>query len=231
MDRVRASYDAVARRYAEEIAGELAGKPVDRALYRLFAELVGDGQRSDTDLDAPPVGDVGCGPGHVAGYLAKLGLRPLGVDLSPGMVEVARERYPALDFTVGSFAELPVADGAWAGAVAPYSIIHVDPSARPAAWTELARAVRPGGWLLVAFHIETAEQPPGSVEHAAEWWGYAVDLDFHYLQPAQIAAELVAGGFHLVSRTDREPFPGVEHQSRRCYLLARRVDATVPLAG
>jgi hypothetical protein len=26
----------------------------------------------------------------------------------------------------------------------------------------------------------------------------------------------------LVSRTDREPWPGVEHPSRRSYLLARR---------
>jgi SAM-dependent methyltransferase len=217
MDRVRVSYDAVARRYAEEIGSELAGKPVDRALYRLFAELV-----STEDEDAPPVGDVGCGPGHITAHLAGLGLRPTGVDASPGMVEVARERYPALDFTVGTFAELPVPDGAWAGAVAPYSIIHVDPDDRPAAWTELARAVRPRGWLMVAFHIETAEQPPGSVQHASEWWGHPVDLDFHYLDPVQIAAELAAGGFQLVSRTDREPRPGVEHQSRRCYLIARR---------
>jgi SAM-dependent methyltransferase len=228
MDRVRASYDAVARRYAEEIGGELAGKPVDRALYRLFAELVSDGELSDSDQDAPPVGDVGCGPGHVAGYLAKLGLRPFGVDASTGMVEVARERYPTLDFTVGTFAELPVEDGAWAGAVAPYSIIHVDPSARPAAWTELARAIRPRGWLLVAFHIETAEHPPGSVHHTTEWWGHLIDLDFHFLDPAEVAAELAAAGFRPVSRTDREPFAGAEHPSRRCYLLARRAEPTVP---
>src|SRR5690242_14421567 len=103
MDRVRASYDTVARRYADEISRELVAKPVDRALYALFAELVGTGE---------PVGDVGCGPGHVAAYLAGLGLRPTGVDLSPVMIEVARERYPALDFLVGSFAELPVPDGA-----------------------------------------------------------------------------------------------------------------------
>jgi SAM-dependent methyltransferase len=212
MDRVRASYDTVARRYADEIAGELAAKPVDRALYALFAELVGAGA---------PVGDVGCGPGHVSGYLAGLGLRPTGVDISPGMIEVARERYPALDFLVGSFAELPVPDGAWAGAVAPYSVIHVEPAERPAAWRELARAIRPGGWLLVAFHIEAADQPVGSTEHTTRWWGYEVDLDFHFLDPARLAAELAEAGYDLVSRTDREPFPEVEFASRRGYLLAR----------
>ena len=84
MDPVRASYDTIAGRYAQEIGGELAGKPVDRALYALFAELVGAGT----------VGDVGCGPGHVTAHLAGLGVRTVGVDLSPGMVAVARARYP-----------------------------------------------------------------------------------------------------------------------------------------
>src|SRR6266536_3562467 len=195
MDQVRASYDAVARRYAQEIAGELAAKPVDRALYALFAELVGSGI----------VGDVGCGPGHVGAYLAGLGLRTVGVDISPGMVEVARERYPELDFTIGSFAELPVPDAGWSGAVVPYSIIHLAPAERPAAWRELARVIAPGGWLLAAFHVEAADQPVGSTYQAHEWWGYPVELDFYYLDPEPVAAEVKKNGFEVVARTDREP--------------------------
>jgi SAM-dependent methyltransferase len=254
MDHVRASYDAVAERYAREIGDELAAKPVDRALYALFAELTGTGI----------VGDVGCGPGHVTAYLAAqlvgaatgqrlsaaqpveaatgqrlsaaqpveaatgqrssagLGLRPVGVDPSPRMIEVARKRYPGLEFAIGSFTELPVADGGWAGAVAPYSIIHVPPPDRPAAWAELARAIRTGGWLLVAFHIEETGHPAGSTQHITEWWGHPVDLDFHYLEPGQVAAELAAAGFRVMARTDREPWQDVEHQTRRSYLLARR---------
>src|SRR5437660_170585 len=133
MDQVRASYDTVAERYAEEIGRELAAKPIDRALYRLFADLTKDTRLTGNAV----VGDVGCGPGHVAAYLAELGLRPVGVDPSPGMIDVARKRYPDVDFALGSFAELPVADAGWVGAVAPYSIIHVPPHERPAAWTEL----------------------------------------------------------------------------------------------
>lgn len=210
MDAVRASYDAVARRYAEEISRELAAKPVDRALYALFADLVGSGA---------PVGDVGCGPGHVTAYLAGLGLRPHGVDVSPAMVEVARERYPALEFSVGSFAALPQVE--WAGAVAPYSVIHLDDAERPDAWRNLARVIRPGGWLLVAFHVEAVDQPTGSTQHTTTWWGYEVDLHFHFLDPAVVTRELAEAGFDLVARTDREPWPEVEYQSRRSYLLAR----------
>jgi SAM-dependent methyltransferase len=213
VDRTRQSYEAVAEQYARQIDDELAGKPVDRALYALFAELVGaDGT----------VADVGCGPGHVADHLAALGLDVVGIDASPGMIAVARRRYSAPRFDVGTFAALPAEAGAWTGAVAPYSIIHLDRDGRRAAAAELARAIRPGGWLLVAFHIDDAENAAGSVAHLTEWWGSEVDLDFYFLDPAEVTADLEAAGFTLMSRTDRKPWPRVEHQSRRCYLLAVR---------
>jgi len=224
MDPVRRSYDAVARRYAAELSGELAAKPIDRALYRMFADLVRAdrlGGRDEVGGEAPVVGDVGCGIGHITSYLAGLGLRPVGVDPSPRMLEVARQRYPDLDFALGSYTGLPVADAAWAGAVGPYSIIHVPPGERPAAWAELSRAIRPGGLLLVAFHIESATQVPGSVRHLDEWWGIPVDLDFHFIDPAHVTVELAAAGFDLLARTDREPAPGIEFPTRRSYLLVR----------
>src|SRR5258705_312305 len=63
--RTRASYDAVAGAYADALSGELADKPLDRALLDSFAELCAGGG---------PVYDLGCGPGHVACYLAERGL-------------------------------------------------------------------------------------------------------------------------------------------------------------
>lgn len=47
--------------------------------------------------------DMGCGLGDLYGYLERTG-RPVdyhGVDLTPGMIERARERYPKARFTVG----------------------------------------------------------------------------------------------------------------------------------
>lgn len=215
-DETARSYDAVADRYAREFADELAGKPVDRALYAVFAELV-------RALDPrATVADVGCGPGHVTAHLAGLELEVVGVDASPGMIATARVANPGLRFEVGTFAALPARDGEWAGAVAPYSIIHLDRDGRRTAARELARAIRTGGWLLVAFHVSDAERPAGAVRHVAEWWGHEVSLDFHFLDPTELAGDLAAAGFMLVSRTDREPWPGVEHPSRRSYLLARR---------
>jgi SAM-dependent methyltransferase len=218
-ERVRHSYDRVAQRYATELGGELAGKPLDRAMLRSLVELVGDvAETTGSDV----IADLGCGPGHVAGYLNSLGATVLGVDISPAMVEIGRERVPGVQFRLGSLLSLPFTDGELAGALAFYSILHLLPEHRADAYTEMARVIRPGGWLLVAFHTSLAGHEPGGIMHVDEWWGEQVDLDFFYLNPAEVTSGLAAAGFALMARTDREPWPGVELPSRRTYLLCRR---------
>ncbi|MGA8114454.1 MAG: methyltransferase domain-containing protein [Actinocatenispora sp.] len=209
---VRAAYDAIARAYDAQLGDELDAKPLDRALLGGFCELVGSGR----------IADVGCGPGHVTRFLAARHGDVVGVDLSPGMVAVARERAPELTFTEGSMLRLPVADDAWAGAVAMYSIIHLDAADRAVACHELARAVRPGGWLLVAFHVDSPDFATGEVNHLTDWFGESVDLDGHFLDPAEVVAELESAGFTVMTEVVRRPWPSVEYPSRRCYLLSQR---------
>jgi SAM-dependent methyltransferase len=211
VDRVAASYDLVAKRYAEEIGDELKDKPVDRAWLNLMAELTTGGL----------LADVGCGPGHVTAYLAGQGARVVGIDISRGMIEVAASTYQGIDFEFGSLLALPAGDGQWAGAVCPYSIIHLEPEQRPIAFAELARVIAPGGWLLLSFHIDDAAHGTGEIERIDEWWGEKVELEFHYLDPEMIADEVERQGFAVMAVTRRRPFPG-EHPSRRCHLLARR---------
>jgi ubiquinone/menaquinone biosynthesis C-methylase UbiE len=99
----RAAYDAIARDYHDQLGNELSGKPLDRALLEAFTELAGAGT----------IADVGCGPGHVTRFLAGRHAEVIGIDLSPGMIGLAREHAPTLAFAVGSMLQLPVADSAW----------------------------------------------------------------------------------------------------------------------
>lgn len=211
-DRTRASYDAVAERYAADFASELDHKPLERGLLDAFVALAGGGV----------VADVGCGPAHVARYLADRGARTVAIDLSPRMVEAARRVHPGLDVRVGSMTSLDVPDGAWAGAVALYSIIHLATAERAAAFAELARALRPGGWLLVSFHVSAAEHPPGTALHLARFLDADVDLTAYFLEPETVLADARAAGLALRARLDREPYPDVEYPSRRSYLLLQR---------
>lgn len=210
--QVRATYDAVALQYDRQLGGELAGKPLDRALLQAFVELVG------SDI----IADVGCGPGHVTRYLAELHTDVVGVDLSPAMIAIARNHAPDVTFNVGSMLRLAEPDAAWAGAVSLYSIIHLTPSERRTAFAEFARVIQPCGWLLLAFHVDSPEFAAGQVNHITEWFGQQVELDGYFLDPHEIVSEVTAAGFALVARTDRLPTPGIEYPSRRCYLLLQR---------
>lgn len=211
MDRIAKSYDTVAGRYAAEVGDELAGKPLDRALLGALVPMSGDG----------PLADIGCGPGHVTAHLAGLGARTVGVDLSPGMLAVARARRPDLAFAAGDLRALPFGDGVLGGALVAYAIIHLDPGARRRAFEELHRVVRPGGPLMVSFHTAHL-QHAGPVVHFGEWWGHEVDLDFHFLDPATVSAELAAAGWTPHARLERAPLPGVEAPTNRCTLLVIR---------
>jgi len=209
---VRASYDAVAAGYDAAMHDELDHKPLDRAVLQGFLDVVGDGV----------VADVGCGPGQVTGFLAARHRRVVGIDLAPLMLVVARKRRADLPVLAASMLQLPFADGALAGVAAMYSIIHLDSAGRSAACGELARVLRPGGHLLVAFHVDDADLSAGQVRHFDSWFEEAVDLDFHFLDPQDVIDDLATAGFEVTARMDREPHPGAEHPSRRCYLLAQR---------
>jgi SAM-dependent methyltransferase/ribosomal protein S18 acetylase RimI-like enzyme len=209
---VRAAYDSVAREYDAAIGDELDRKPLDRALLGAFLQLAGAGL----------VFDLGCGPGHTTRFARGLHPAVLGLDLSPEMVRIARKHDPDGGYLAASMLELPVANGLLAGAMAPYSLIHLDDEGRAAAIAELARAIRADGWLYLAFHIDSSEFAAGEVNHIADWFGKSVELEGHFLEPGAVARELEDAGFRVIANTIRQPSPGIEYPSRRCYLIAQR---------
>lgn len=203
---VRSTYDRVAAHYARSFADELDGKPFDRDLLDTFAA---------TTRGAGPVWDLGCGPGQVAAYLRARGVAACGLDLSPPMLAEARRLHPALPLVAGSMRAVPVADGALAGIVSFYAIIHLPRAEVAAALREFSRALRPGGALLLAVH-------GGAGELRTEgWFGEPVTIGATLFDGETLAATVAAAGFVGVERLEREPYPA-EYPSRRIYLRARR---------
>jgi SAM-dependent methyltransferase len=196
----------VARAYREALLDELAGKPLDRAFLDAFAERTRGGR----------IVEVGCGPGQVARYLADRGAAVEGLDLSPEMIAEASASHPAVPFRVGDMFALPYGDGSLTGVVAFYAIVHLRTDELDAPLREIYRVLAPGGLVAIAFHAgdETV--------HASELFGCATSLDFMFHRPEAVIAALVEAGLTLEARLYRAPYPGAEHPTERCYLLARR---------
>jgi ubiquinone/menaquinone biosynthesis C-methylase UbiE len=127
--RLAASYDRV--------------RPVDDNWRAAFEVVV-----READLRGQRVLDLGCGTGRLSAALAEQGIaRVWGVDASPEMLAVAREKLPAtVGLKEGRAEQLPFRD-VWFDRVVMWLVVHlVD---RPVAFREVARVLVPGGRLAV----------------------------------------------------------------------------------
>ena len=205
--KLRSSYDLVSQEYADRIYAELEHKPLDRKLLDRFAALM---------QGAGLVCDMGCGPGQIARYLSDRGVSVVGVDLSSGMIQIAQKLNPDIEFRQGNMMALDIEDEAWAGIAAFYSIIHIPRQLAVLALKELSRVLRPSGLLLMSFHRGSG------VVHKDEWWGKPVDVDAFFFEREEMEQYMISAGFEIEEVIERPPYEGVEYDSHRVYILARK---------
>ena len=208
-EELRAAHDVLAEFYARRLAGALERTPAERAVLGLFCDL------TLTAGLGTGVGDVGCGTGRLEPYLAARGLSPRGIDLSPGMIRVARRDHPGFDFAVADLRELPFGDASLAGVVCWYSLMYLAPCDRPAAFGELARVVKPGGYLVTAF-----KAGDNRVRRGGRSTGLDIEFDVYWLSPGEMERRTAGAGFATVFWGGR---PAEDQEgSPQGYLLARR---------
>jgi ubiquinone/menaquinone biosynthesis C-methylase UbiE len=208
-EELRAAHDVLAEFYADRLAGALDHMPAERAVLGLFCDLTlaaGVGTN---------VADVGCGTGRLEPYLAARGLSPRGVDLSPEMIRVARRDHPGFGFDPADLRELPFEDASLAGVVCWYSLMYLAPSDRPAAFSELARVIKPGGYLVTAFKAGDSQ-----VRRGGRSLNLGVEFDVYWLSPGEMERRVNDAGFATVFWGGR-PAQGQEG-SPQAYLLAQR---------
>ena len=93
--------------------------------------------------------DVAAGPGRLARAAANRGAVPVGCDLAPAMVELARRLHPEIHFDEASVDALPYADGSFAAVVCAFGIGHFPDVDR--AISELSRVVASDGLLALSW--------------------------------------------------------------------------------
>src|SRR5947207_1077685 len=100
--------------------------------------------------------DVATGPGALAAEAANRGARPVGIDLSPQMIELARRLYPGIDFREADVEHLPFPDDTFDAVVCAFGLGHFPRPER--ALAECARTLRPGGRIALSWWDSPARQ-------------------------------------------------------------------------
>src|ERR1700694_3443213 len=196
-DRIRQMFDQVAARY--DARNRLFSADRDRAWRRRAARraalhpCTGPGKLAHELL--PYVGSSG---------------RVIGIDFSPAMLELARQREPRVEFRLGDVTRLSEADGSVDAITIAFGLRNlVD---REAALREMFRVLRPGGHLVI---LEFAPPPHGLLMrayrfylsrvmpvvvglcsgHEASAYRYLAGAVQAFPQPAELARQLEGLGF------------------------------------
>ena len=100
--------------------------------------------------------DVATGPGSVAANARRLGAACIGVDLSPGMIALARSSHPDIDFRVAEVEHLPFAEGSFDAIVCNFGLGHFPwPEAAVA---ECRRTLKVGGRVAFSWWDQPDKQ-------------------------------------------------------------------------
>ncbi len=160
----RRSYDVIARTYLER----KRSRPPDGYLLDLLAsfcrKLPAGGR----------VADLGCGHGFEVHAMLERGMRPLGIDLSAGMLTCAAEVVPGR-LIQADLRRLPLADASLDGVWSVHALLHVPAAELPSVLADVHRVLRPGGQAALSLaggddeHREQVAYWPGRYRTFVHW--------------------------------------------------------------
>ena len=201
VEAVRSMFDAIAPRY--DLVNRIMTFRMDVRWRRRTVRDLGL-RRGAVVLD------LACGTGDLCRELSSSGLRPIGVDLSFGMLAAARTDAPLVQ---GDALRLPLPDASVDGVTCGFALRNFE--RLPPFFAELGRVVRPGGRIAL---LEVAE-PPNPLLRAGHrlYFGKVVPLvggllsdpaAYRYLprsvaylpEPAEMLEQLAHAGFDHVDR-------------------------------
>lgn len=165
-----------------------------------------------TDLLGLRVLDIGCGGGLLAEEFAALGCNVIGIDPSPGSVEVAaehaRSRGLRIEYMQGRGEELPFETGRFDAAFCCDVLEHVEDL--PTVISEASRVLADGGALLYDTINRTWQSKLVMIKLAQEWrataWADPGLHDFRmFVRPSEIEAQLQGAGLEVCDRVGLAP--------------------------
>jgi ubiquinone/menaquinone biosynthesis C-methylase UbiE len=166
--------------------------------------------------------ECGCGTGLLLERIAAFARAAQGIDLSPGMLERARER--GLDVREGSVTSLPFASSSFDVTCSFKVLAHVPEIGK--ALSEMARVTRPGGVVIAEFYnplsfraLAKRVGPAGKISHATRESAVYTRFDAPWiiprLLPPGVHLEAVRGVRIVTPAAAAMRIPGVRNVLRR----------------
>lgn len=198
-------YDANAEHYAKNI--ETVSNP---ELLDEFAKVVGGDRK---------VLDAGCAGGRDSRLLKDLGLKPIGVDLSKSLLEVARGKHSDIEFKYGNFLNLPFEDEVFDGVWAHASLLHFETTNDVRkALQEFSRVLKQGGVIHIFVKQQLGKEKTAVVSDKLS----KHDRFFQWFTKNEVGILLEEVGFIIIDLKDNYPDPADREEVKWVLALARK---------
>ncbi|MET0426626.1 MAG: methyltransferase domain-containing protein [Actinoplanes sp.] len=191
---------------AEKYQGEHSSNPFQAALIERLAALLPAGAS---------VLDLGCGTGvPTAQLLTESDHRVVGVDISEGMLRLAREQVPAAEFVHSDFRDLPADFGSFDAVTAFFALLMLSKADIERTLDKVAGWLNPGGHVAIGMVNFDGDSLP------FDFMGVPVTVS-GYLEP-DLAAVLEAHGFTVTSIETVSYTPADGPEESQIFALARK---------
>lgn len=157
--------------------------------------------------------DLACGAGRTTLRLKELGYNVKGVDLSDKLIEVARKRFPDINFETGSYTDIKESENSIDNILISHNgLDYAYPeNQRIKAIQECSRVIKPGGYFITSMHnIKSLHFSPYFLKERKIWMikntlrgfkekDYVFDLDMwtFYCSPSYCIKQFRTLGFEL----------------------------------
>lgn len=146
----RWDFDRWAKRYDETIRRAYQS---DDWMYKNYEEVLNQVVAFAQDIlkkSKVTVVDIGIGTGNLAQKFVDKVEYLIGVDPSPKMLKIAREKLPEIETKEGSFLELPIADNSADLVISSYALHHLTEEEKTEALKEMSRVLKSQGKIIIA---------------------------------------------------------------------------------
>lgn len=209
-DEISKAYSLVAEEYSHNLLNELERKNFDQLILNWYASQI---PKDETILE------IGAGPGQISGYLNNQGVNCIGTDISPEMVENARENFPDIKFEVQDFFDLTYMDNTFFGVVGFYAIVNYSLENIKPIFDEMKRVLKQSGLFLFSFHIFEGEEKA----HVQKFFNEeGSELTFYYYKVDEIKKLVSSLEFEIIDIIIRYPYDANEFPSKRSYFILRK---------
>lgn len=186
-------YNANAKKYSDASENTYSVDELDD-----FSALLAKGDR---------VLDAGCASGRDTALLEERGFNVTGIDLSSGLIKLAREKHPNITFVEGSFLKMDFPDNSFEGVWAHASLVHLETEEDTnRAVEEFYRVLTDEGIIHILVKAQTGEKKTAVVSDSLS--GH--DRFFQYYTQTEVREMLEKIGFVVIhleqyKETDKTP--------------------------